>query len=79
MAPEDIAPPERPVTAITDLVAYTKQQLEEHAKDQAKLQAASAGELPSESQGGATLDFSNRSLKTLPLDVILLIKERVER
>ena len=64
---------------LAELVAFTKEELDSDAERQAKLQAASAGALPRESQTGATLDLSNRKIRALPVEIIGLIKDKVER
>ncbi len=69
-----------PPMSVAELVAYTKKELDaDSAEKQAKLQASSVGELPKESQNGATLDLSRRNISALPVEVIELIKDRVER
>ncbi|KAK5171328.1 RAM signaling network component [Saxophila tyrrhenica] len=65
---------------VAGLVAHTKKELDADSTDkQAKLLAASVGELPKESQNGATLDLSRQNISALPVEVIELIKDRVER
>ena len=65
---------------VAELVAHTKKELDADSADkQAKLQDASVGELPSESQSGSTLDLSRHNISALPVEVIELIKDRVER
>ena len=57
---------EAPMTmSVGELVAFTKKELDADAERQAKLHAASNGELPSESQTGATLDLSNKNIDRL--------------
>ena len=66
--------------SVAELVAYTTKELDADAERQAKLQAAGAVEvLPRESQAGATLDLSNKNLHALPVEVVGLIKDKVER
>ena len=64
---------------VAELVAFTKKELNADAERQAQLHAASAGEVPRDSQTGATLDLSHKNIQALPLDVIILIKDKVER
>lgn len=63
-----------------ELVAFTQQELDKDAKErEAKLQAAGAAGLPRQSQEGVTLDLGNKTIEALPVEVIELIKDRVER
>lgn len=68
----------QPMTA-PELIAFVKNELDADDERQAKVSAASAGELPRESQTGSTLDLSHKNINTLPVEVVLLIKDRVER
>lgn len=68
----------QPMTA-PELIAYVKNELDADEERQAKVSAASAGELPRESQTGSTLDLSHRNLNVLPVEVVILIKDKVER
>ncbi|KYG49080.1 hypothetical protein M433DRAFT_82746 [Acidomyces richmondensis BFW] len=67
----------RPSLTVAELVAYTKKELDADAERQAKVSAAGGGGL--ESQTGATLDLSHKKIYTLPVEVITLIKDKVER
>lgn len=69
---------ERSAKINTDLLAFVKKELEADAERQAKLQASGVGGLPHESQG-VTLDITHKNLRSLPLEVISLIKDKVER
>ena len=64
---------------VVELVAFTKKELDADAERQSKLQAAGAVELPKESQSGSTLDLSHKNIHALPVEVIVLIKDKVER
>lgn len=81
MATDNLVPVVRPATiSVAELVAFAKKELDaDNEERQAKLQAASVGELPKESQTGATLDLSRKGISALPVEVIELIKDRVER
>lgn len=80
MATDNLAPVGRPTMTVSDLVEFAKKELDaDTAEKQAKLQAASVGELPKESQTGATLDLSRKNISALPVEVVELIKDRVER
>ncbi|SMR60987.1 unnamed protein product [Zymoseptoria tritici ST99CH_1A5] len=69
----------KPVMSLLDLVTFVKNELDADEDRQAKASAASAGELPRESQTGSTVDLSHKNINTLPVEVILLIKDKVER
>ena len=62
-----------------DLLTFIKKELDADAERQAKLQASGAGELPHESETGVTLDLTHKNLRALPLEVIAVIKDKVER
>ena len=78
MATDSVARLERPPMTVAELVAFTKKELDSDA-ERARLQASSAGVLPAESQAGTTLDLSNAKIHALPVEVLGLIKDRVER
>lgn len=68
----------QPMTA-PELIAFVKNELDADEERQAKASAASAGELPRESQTGSTLDLSHKHINALPVEVVILIKDKVER
>lgn len=70
--------PKQPMTA-PELIAFVKNELDADEERQAKVSAASAGELPRESQTGSTLDLSHKNINALPVEVVILIKDKVER
>lgn len=69
--------PDKPPMTVGELVAFTKKELDADAERQAKVAAAGAGEL--QSQTGVTLDLSHKNIHALPVEVIALIKDKVER
>lgn len=69
--------PDKPSMTVGELVAFTKKELDADAERQAKVAAAEAGDL--QSQTGSTLDLSHKNIHALPVEVIALIKDRVER
>ena len=80
MATESVVHADKPVMTVPELVVFTKKELDAADADRlAKLQAAGAGDLPRESQTGATLDLSHKNIHALPVEVIGLIKDKVER
>ena len=60
---------------VADLVLYTQKELDTDAE--AKVSATGVGVV--ESQTGETLDLSHKNLHALPVEVIVLIKDKVER
>lgn len=69
---------DKPTMTLSDLVAYTKEELDADAERQAKVTAAGiGGEL--QGQTGSTLDLSHKNIHALPVEVIVLIKDKVER
>ena len=68
---------EKSSMTVSQLVEYTKQELDADAERQAKVSATGTGGL--ESQTGATLDLSHKNINALPVEVIALIKDKVER
>lgn len=68
---------DKPSMTVVDLVAYTTKELDADAERQAKVSATGIGGL--ESQTGATLDLSHKNIQALPVEVIALIKDKVER
>lgn len=65
---------------VEDLIEYTKRALEESAEKQRAI-ASSFAELPPGyvHTPGDTLDLSSKGARKLPIEVIELIKDRVER
>lgn len=61
-----------------EVTAYVKKELDEDA-ERSQLQASNAGVLPTESATGVTLDLSHKYIHALPVEVIGLIKDKVER
>ncbi|GAB1742450.1 hypothetical protein NU219Hw_g7996t1 [Hortaea werneckii] len=68
---------EKSSMTVSQLVEYTRQELDADAERQAKVSATGTGGL--ESQTGATLDLSHKNINALPVEVIALIKDKVER
>ena len=70
---------EQPPMTVADLVAFTKRQLESDAEQQAHIKAAGVVGGHLQSQTGSTLDLSRLEIPALPVEVVALIKDRVER
>lgn len=79
MASDTSSQPSKPPMTSPELVAFVKKELDADEERQAKVSAASAGEVPRESQTGSTLDLSHKNISSLPVEVIILIKDKVER
>ena len=75
----DIAPiTEKPSMTVAELVSFTKSELDADAERQAKVTAA-GGVGALQGQTGATLDLGHKNIRALPVEVIALIKDKVER
>ncbi|TKA73107.1 hypothetical protein B0A55_04840 [Friedmanniomyces simplex] len=69
---------DKPSMTVAELVAYTKKELDTDAERQAKVSAeGTVGDL--HSQTGVTLDLSHKNIHALPVEVIVLIRDKVER
>jgi len=68
---------DKPSMTVGDLVAFTRKELDADAERQARVAAGEAGEL--QNQTGSTLDLSHKNIHALPVEVVALIKDRVER
>lgn len=79
MASDTSSTSSKPPMTSAELVAFVKKELDTDEERQAKVVAASAGEVPRESQTGSTLDLSHKNINALPPEVIVLIKDKVER
>ncbi|KAK5110722.1 hypothetical protein LTR62_005599 [Meristemomyces frigidus] len=64
---------------VADLVVYTRRQLEADGEQQAHIKAAGVVGGHLQSQTGLTLNLSHLEIHALPVEVIALIKDRVER
>ncbi len=69
---------ENPAMTVAELVAYTRHELDTDAERQAKV-SAEGGVGDSQSQTGMTLDLSHKNINALPVEVIVLIRDKVER
>jgi len=78
MASDHVLHAGKPSMTDEELVAYIKNEFQEDAA-RAQLQANDAGVLTSESAPGMTLDLSHKFIRALPVEVIGLIKDKVER
>lgn len=65
--------------SVSDLVQFVKQELEQDDERQAKVTASGSDEALRESQTGATLDLSHKNIQALPVEILVLIKDKVER
>ncbi|KAK0836230.1 RAM signaling network component [Friedmanniomyces endolithicus] len=69
---------DKPAMTVAELVAYTRHELDTDAERQAKV-SAEGGVGDSQSQTGMTLDLSHKNINALPVEVIVLIRDKVER
>lgn len=79
MASDTSSQPSKPPMTSPELVAFVKKELDADEERQAKVASAGAGGVPRESQTGSTLDLSHKNISSLPVEVIILIKDKVER
>jgi hypothetical protein len=78
MASDNAAYTDKPSMTVAELVSYTKKELDADAERQAKVTSVGAvSDL--HAQTGATLDLSHKNIHALPVEVIALIKDKVER
>lgn len=59
----------------SELISFVKRELDADEERQAKVTTASPGDLPT----GSTLDLSHKNISALPVEVVILIKDKVER
>lgn len=78
MADSENSAARAPMTS-AQLVEFVTKELDDEQEREAKAAALSASELPTDQQTGSTLDLSHRNISVLPAEVVLLIKDRVER
>ncbi|KAK0831408.1 RAM signaling network component [Friedmanniomyces endolithicus] len=69
---------DKPAMTVAELVAYARHELDTDAERQAKV-SAEGGVGDSQSQTGMTLDLSHKNINALPVEVIVLIRDKVER
>ncbi|KAK3673747.1 RAM signaling network component [Recurvomyces mirabilis] len=70
---------EQPPMTVAELVAFTQRQLESDAEQQAHIKAAGLVGGHLQSQTGSTLNLSHLEIPALPVEVVALIRDRVER
>ena len=67
---------------VPELIAFVKKELDTDEERQAKIALAGedgGGVVPDKAHSGHTLDLSHKNIEALPVQVVALIKERVER
>lgn len=67
---------------VLELIAFVKKELDTDEERQAKIALAGdggSGVVPEKAHSGHTLDLSHKNIEALPVAVVALIKERVER
>ena len=62
-----------------EMVAYVRKELDIDQEHLARVISNNNGELPHDAHSGVTLDLSHKNIHELPVEVVALIKDRVER
>lgn len=62
-----------------EVVAYVRKELDINEEHLARVISSNNGELPHDAHSGVTLDLSHKNIHELPVEVVALIKDRVER
>lgn len=78
MATDNAGSVEKTGMTAAEVTAYVKKELDEDV-ERTHQYASNAGVVPTESATGITLDLSHKYIHALPVEVIGLIKDRVER
>ncbi|KAK4610501.1 Leucine-rich repeat-containing protein sog2 [Fulvia fulva] len=82
MASDNSSQSSRPPMTVLELIAFVKKELDTDEERQAKIALAGdggSGVVPEKAHSGHTLDLSHKNIEALPVAVVALIKERVER
>lgn len=69
----------KPPMLAADVVAYVRKELDIDDEHLARVITANSADLPRDAHSGVTLDLSHKNIRELPVDVIALIKDKVER
>lgn len=64
---------------VSEIVAYVRKELDGDEQHLARVISSNNGELPHDAHSGVTLDLSHKNIHELPVEVVALIKDRVER
>lgn len=75
MASETSSQSSKPPMTAPELIAFVRKELDADDERQAKVTPGSTSDLPT----GSTLDLSHKNISALPVEVVLLIKDKVER
>lgn len=62
-----------------EVVAYVRKELDIDDEHLARVITANSGDLPRDAHSGVTLDLSHKNIRELPVEVVALIKDKVER
>jgi hypothetical protein len=69
----------KPPMLAADVVAYVRKELDIDDEHLARVITASSSDIPRDAHSGVTLDLSHKNIRELPVEVIALIKDKVER
>ena len=69
----------KPPMTTAEVVAYVRKELDVDDEHLARVITASSVDLPRDAHSGVTLDLSHKNIKELPVEVVALIKDKVER
>lgn len=64
---------------VNEIVAFVRKELDGDEEHLARVISSNNGELPHDAHSGVTLDLSHKNIHELPVEVVALIKDRVER
>jgi hypothetical protein len=69
----------KPLMTTAEVVAYVRKELDVDDEHLARVITSSSLDLPRDAHSGVTLDLSHKNIKELPVEVVALIKDKVER
>ncbi|OQO03007.1 hypothetical protein B0A48_11291 [Cryoendolithus antarcticus] len=69
----------RPFMAAADIIAFVKKELDIDDEHLARVVTTSSGDFPRDAHSGVTLDLSHKNIRDLPVEVVGLIRDKVER
>jgi Leucine-rich repeat (LRR) protein len=62
-----------------EVVAYVRKELDIDDEHLSRVITANSGDIPRDAHSGVTLDLSHKNIRELPVEVVALIKDKVER
>ncbi|KAM0715280.1 hypothetical protein Q7P37_008778 [Cladosporium fusiforme] len=69
----------KPPMSTAEVVAYVRKELDIDDEHLARVITANSADLPRDAHSGVTLDLSHKNIRELPVEVVALIKDKVER